>query len=349
MDTPNLPALVAAPDLRSTSTRPGALARGAVLLLAGTLLGQSPLTTAYSGLGVGLPNSQIAFDLTVIPATGITIKSLDVNLSSPVGTVGTITVWSNVPPGSYTAPPLAMATPWLWAAPSVGTVVAEGVGKPTHVCLTPPIFLPLGVHGLMVQYTAVAPQYTVNLPLPPAPWPTAATAEVTFSRGDYAPAFWVLPLPGPNTFDGAIHYDLGATVPCLTCASKVSAGAGCASPCAPFPVLKLDASFPVTGEVTEFVTSNASPCAFVGITAFGIATTCGVAGCPICFPSCLCMAHVQLDVTTVGLPVAGQWVTQLTIPPGVALCGATFFAQSFTLEAPPAIVSSNYLTLMVGS
>ncbi|MEO6594710.1 MAG: hypothetical protein ABIP94_08145 [Planctomycetota bacterium] len=349
MNSPRLAPFLVAAATSPTRIRHPWLSRTAPLLLAGALAGQSPLATAYAGVGVGAVGSQIFFDLNVLSPTGITIKSLDVNLSSPLATPGTITVLTVFPAGTYTAP-LATTTAAWWTGPSgAGPVVAAGVGKPTHVCLTPPIFLPFGVQGVVVQYTGVAPQYTVNLPFPLAPWPTSFTAELVLSRGDYAPVFWAPTIPGPNTFDGAIHYDVGASLVCVPCASKVSLGAGCASLCPPFPVLHIDAGFPVEGETLEVVTTGASPCALVGITAFGLGLPCGAGGCPICLPSCACLAYVQLDVTVIGFPVAGQWTSQLPIPLSPLLCGFPFFAQSFTLESPFAIPSSNYLALIVGS
>ncbi|MCA8977784.1 MAG: hypothetical protein KDC98_23870 [Planctomycetes bacterium] len=322
------------------------LAGTATAVLVGCLTGQE-LVTSYTGAGVGAAGSQIFFDLTVIPLGGITIKSLDVNLSSPVSTPGLISFLTQA--GTYTA--LAKTvTPGPWGLPAgVGSVVAQGVGKPSHVCLFPPVFLGPGVHAVALQYAIVAPQYTLNLPFPPAPWPTASTAHLTLSRGDYAPVPWAAPIPGPNTFDGAIHYEVGATTPCVQCASKSSIGAGCVSTCAPFLPLQLEADYPVLGEGVELLTTGASSCAVVGVTAIGFGLTCPPFGCPICMPNCGCSDYITLDALVVGVPVSGQWTFAVPIPLNNAYCGLPFFAQSFTMETPPAVLSSNALALTIGS
>jgi hypothetical protein len=329
---------------RSSSRR---LAGIAAYLLAGAVIGQSPLVTAYSGAGVGVAGSQMFFDLTVIPAAGITIKSLDVNLSSVAGTAGFITVIPQAPARTYTSPGATITSAW-WTPPSVGSVTAQGVGRPSHVCITPPLFLLPGVQGIVVQYTTVAPQYTVNPPIPPAPWPTASTAEVILSRGDYAPVPWLPPAPGPNTFDGAIHYEVGAATPCLTCADRLLAGAGCASACSPFPVLQLDSGYPVLGGSFDIVTSNYSPCSYLGVTVLGTALISPLGGL-IPIPPFTCLWYVQPDVELfVTTTASGRWTNPVHVPAVAAYCGFVFYAQSCTFENPNNVASSNYVTLTVG-
>jgi len=325
------------------------LANIAACLLAGALIGQSPLVTAYSGAGVGVAGSQIFFDLTVVPTTGITIKSLDVNLSSRAGTIGTISVLPQVPARTYTAPGAVVTAAW-WFPASTGSVTAQGVGRPSHVCIAPPLFLPPGVQGLVVQYTAVAPQYTVNPPIPPAPWPTAFRAEATLSRGDYAPVPWLPPIPGPNTFDGAIHYEVGSPTPCPMCADRVIAGAGCASACAPLPLLELDSGYPVLGGSFDLVTATSSPCTFLAITVLGFVLDFGLSGAPINLPpSTGCIYWVHPDVELFATPASGRWTSPVHVPAIVSFCGMVCYAQSFTFETPNNVCSSNYVVLTIGS
>lgn len=320
--------------------------KAVAMLLAGALAAQSPLTTTYALGGAGIAGSQTFFDLNVLKAAGITIKSLDVNLSSPVGTLGFITIAPKA--GAYLVPAVAPVTAWMWGPPSVGPVKAQGVGKPSHVCLTPPLFLPFGLNSVVVTYTAVAPQFLPNGP-PPPPILTAANLDVQLWRGKYQPIPW-LPLGlGTDTFMGSIHYEVGTPPICATCADKVSGGVGCASPCAPFPVLNLDANYPVIGEVFDLITTGASPCAMFGGNIIGFALPWGVGGFPVCLPSCACLLYPQQDVMLLGFPVAGTWTQSIAVPANNGLCGAVLYAQSFTVEPFFTVITSNFLTLTVGS
>ncbi|MBK8099119.1 MAG: hypothetical protein IPK26_18580 [Planctomycetes bacterium] len=176
---------------------------------------------------------------------------------------------------------------------------------------------------------------------------TAANLDLQYIRGKAQPIPWLPLAPGSDTFSGAFHYEIGATVPCLTCATKVSRGVGCASPCPPNPTLALDSHEPVLGERLDLVTTGASPCAVFGATVIGFVAF--PPGFGICLNDCLCKQYVIPDATVVGLPVAGQWTTSVPLPLSPSLCGAVLYAQSFTIEMPFAVVSSNYLQLTTGS
>lgn len=328
------------------NTRCTLLRKAAVMLLAGAVAAQSPLTTTYAGGGPGVAGSQIFFDLSVLNVAGITIKSLDVNLSSLVGTAGFITIAPKV--GTYAFPPLAPVTPAMWFPPSAGPVTAQGVGNPSHVCLAPPLFLPFGLNSVVVTYTAVAPQFIFNGP-PPPPILTAATLDVQLWRGKYQPIPW-LPLGlGTDTFMGSIHYEVGTPPICATCANKVAGGVGCASPCPPFPVLALDSNYPVLGEALDLITTGASPCAVFGGNIIGFTLPWGAGGSPLCMPLCACLLYPQPDVMMIGFPVAGTWTQPIPLPANNAFCSAVLYAQSFTVEPPVTVITSNFLTLTVGS
>jgi len=318
-------------------------ARAATVLLASALVGQSPLVTTYASNNGGAVGGQVFFDLNVLSLTGITIKSLDVNLSaaSVAGTINLLTVAA----ASYTAG-LNSTTAASWTGPGgTGPVVAQGLDKPSHVCFPGGVFLPFGVHGVAIQYVGVAARYTNGpaLPLPPVAMP--GTWELTLSYG----AAQNVPFVGlftPRIWNGAIHYDVGATTPCATCADKVAYGAPCASPCAPFPLLTVDANYPVLGEPLEIVTTGASPCAVLGFTMIGFAPTIPTA---VLLPPFTCFQHVAPAVHWMSTVTAGSWNSTLALPNGGSLCGMQLFVQSATFEVPWSVVTSNGLQLILGS
>jgi hypothetical protein len=318
------------------------IARAATIALSTALAGQSPMTTSFAGTSVGALNGVVFFDLTVAPP-GVTIKSLDVHLNEVSGTPGTINIYLAPPATSYATPGWT-ATPAWWGPPvTTGGLTSQGPMQPSHVCF-PPVFVPAGLaRGVAVEYLGVTPRYTAGPPLPlvPAVVP-GATLELSLLRGAVSTGVFGTAVLPWHSWDGAIHYERGRTIPCITCANKVSVGAPCASPCPPFPLLTVDANYPVLGEPLNIVTTGVSPCAVFGITLLSL----GPPPIPIPWPPCF--LRVLPDVTVFGVPVGGRWTTPIALPPST-LCGVTLYVQSVTFEPPFTLVMSNRLDLILGS
>jgi len=192
-------------------------------LLCAALVTQSPLTTTYGGTASAM---QVFFDLSVANATGVTIKSLDINLVDPVGTTGTVSLqWTLPAYGPW------QLIPGPWSIPVVGTVTAAGAGQSSHVCFLPfGMTVPFGVHGVCVTCTGVSALTTsIAAPLTVG----LGAAAVTLTPGDANTGVFLGPLARlfavPWRFDGAIHFEYGAgplTCP-AHCADRVSGGVGC--------------------------------------------------------------------------------------------------------------------------
>ncbi|MCA8975807.1 MAG: hypothetical protein KDC98_13880 [Planctomycetes bacterium] len=313
----------------------------ATFLFAAAPVAQSPLTTTYASNNGGAVGGQVFFDLAVSSPTGITIKSLDLNLGDVVGTAGTINILTVA--GGYTAG-TNTTTLGNWTGPSSsGPIVARGVDQRSHVCFPGGVFLPFGVHGIAVQYVGVKARYTNGIGAPPVLHTSRTEVQFLFGAAQNVP--WT-GLFSPRIWNGDVHYDVGASLPCPTCANKVEYGAPCASPCAPFPMLHVDADFPVLGEALEIVTTGASPCATAGMTLIGLSPTFPTA---ILQPPWTCFQHVNPTVAMLGLPFGGSWSTVVPLPNSAAFCGLNIYVQSVTFETPWAVVSSNGLQLTIGS
>ena len=177
----------------------------AFALLAASSLHAQSLTTLFAGgngLGAG---AGVYFDLNVTSPTGITVLSMDVNVSSTVGTAGSVEIYT-LPGQTYLGNEGAGAPPWNLA--TTGTLTAAGSGVPSAVTLASPLILPTGNHAIAICYLGVSPRYTngnsTNI--------VYTTPDVSLMAGTSTPDCL---MPGtvfnPRVWNGTLNYAVGTT------------------------------------------------------------------------------------------------------------------------------------------
>ena len=171
------------------------LLRALTLVCSAVVSAQSPLPTTYSGGNAGGPGWAVYFDITTfVPAD---LFALDVNSSSPAGTLGHIEVYLGPPGSSYsTFGPYSI----VGASTPIGSMPT---GTATHCALGGPVPLPVGSRACMIVFRGFGPAYS--------------SGSMTFGNADMqidAGAVSTLPFAGgtvfnPRVFNGALHYVAG--------------------------------------------------------------------------------------------------------------------------------------------
>ena len=185
------------------------------LVLATTLVAQSPVVTLYPSGNGGAVGGQVFFDLQV--TSQITLQALDVNLGSAAGTPGTIEIRTRN--GTYLGNELNAAQ-WPAVATASGAVVSNGQQVPSPVCLTTPLVLNPGLTGFCIRYVGVQALYQNGngTVVPggggPATNQTFVTTECTLLAGSAQNTQWAATFQ-PRVFSGSLHYIPGASgTPC---------------------------------------------------------------------------------------------------------------------------------------
>lgn len=179
------------------------LAAAAVLAVA--VSAQSPLTTLYSGGNGGAAEWTNFFNLT--PNVGLAVTQFDLNVSSAVGTPGTIDVYLTAPGGSYSGNEFN-AGAWTLAMSS-SSFTSNGPGVATSAILTAPILLSPGQIGVAVRYRGVAMSYTNGT----GANQVYSNTELTLSAGSSSSSTsgpFTGGINNPRVWNGAVHYLVGS-------------------------------------------------------------------------------------------------------------------------------------------
>ena len=202
-----------------------------IVFLVGTtaaVTAQSPLTTLFAGTNQTAPGGQVCFDLAV--TTTVTIRALDVNLSTAPGVNGTIEIYTTIPSvttyfGNETSP-----SQWSPFPVASGTVKAAGANQPSYVCLTSGLVLQPGTIGVVLRHIECQPWYSVGngTTQPGGGAPTTnqtfSTPQLTLLAGAVQGVPWNAPTQ-PRVWNGSLHYAVGAVA--HACAINTNYGPGC--------------------------------------------------------------------------------------------------------------------------
>jgi hypothetical protein len=186
------------------------------IVLAAALTAQSPLVTSYAGITTvpgTPPDPQVYFNLTV--NTPVTLQAFDINTSSPVGTVGSVSVYITAAGGTYVG---NMLNQGLWTLAASGSCTSAGLGFPTQACITPGIQLTPGTYGVAVRYNGLQVRLNNganNYSNPDLAIQTGAVQVTPFTSTPF----------NNYSFSGGIHYALGFQP--HSCASATPYGTGC--------------------------------------------------------------------------------------------------------------------------
>jgi len=185
------------------------------------------LTTFFTGTNENSIGGQNFFDLDVTKASGITIESFDVNVSSltPPGTVFTCNV--------YTTPTTHVGketNSTLWTLVATGTSnPSSPTGSPTPLDISD-FSLPPGKMGICLTYIGASHRYTNGN----GANQTHANADVILTAGSATNVPWTPPFT-PRVWNGTIYYDcLNVTKFCtakagLVCGTPAISAAGVSS------------------------------------------------------------------------------------------------------------------------
>jgi len=204
------------------------------------------------------------FDLQVTNPNGITLESLGLQLNSPVGTVGTIEVWSV--PSTHIGQETSQAN---WVQRSSGFITGGTFGITCQAAVTPNgLFFGPGTYGIAVVYTGVNHVFDGTVTYPTGPH---MDANLLVRNGTTQSTAWVsAPLNafvfGGNLYAGTLmefdlYYSVGANVnSCPLCEiSGEGSNINSASAYQLFgePAAAVDASATLQGRVMTF-TPNSS-------------------------------------------------------------------------------------------
>ncbi len=238
----------------------------ASVLLGAALTAQSPLTTNFVGDNGGSVGGGVYFDLTVNPAAGVGVVALDVHLTSPAGTPGSIELWAR----SGTAFGAENSTTG-WTRRAVGSVVSAGRFTPTRCLFPAPFTLPVGLNGIALCSVGVAQAYTNGT----GSNQTYSTAELTLQAGTATRACFGPGAPfSPRVVNCRIYYgtEVFATV--------TRAGRGCNAAAVSFYAEWAGGAFDManrswraTPNANGGVNVTVSPATFVAPTGTGLALT----------------------------------------------------------------------------
>lgn len=187
--------------------------------LASMALAQSPLTTTFVNNNGGAAGGTVFFDLTA--TTGVTVLSLDVNLTSVATTAGAITVYTC--PTSYVG---STGNASAWTLVASGACTAAGVGAPSSVALSP-FALAAGSYGVCFVATNLAFAYTNGT----GSNQVYSTTELTLSAGAAGNAAWPAAPFTPRVVNCSLGYSNGTSG---TVATKTEYGTGCVARAASF-------------------------------------------------------------------------------------------------------------------
>lgn len=184
----------------------------ALPLAAPSLTAQGPLTTTFADNNGNGNGGMVFFDLDVTAAAGLTIHTIDINTTATAGAIDiylTPTTWvgSEVTPGAWTL------------AASGSFTAGAGAGFATPVTINGGWLLPQGQYGVAIaqgpntdqRYTTGQGAFPLVYSTPDATLTGGAAQNVHFTGTPFQPRVW----------NGSLHYG------CVTCAAKVTYGAGC--------------------------------------------------------------------------------------------------------------------------
>ncbi len=167
------------------------------------------LTTSFAGTN---NNTGIAFDVHVLPESGVSVSSLDVNLNSPPGTDEIVSVWRRT--GTYEG---FLGSQNGWTLAGEVTVDSAGPGNPTALAS---VGFPLaqGVHGFLVHLDPVPPNvHALRYENGVGPGATVfqnGSLQVVTGTGIATPFSGVGDV-FPRDFNGTFHYDFTVAAPTI--------------------------------------------------------------------------------------------------------------------------------------
>ncbi len=191
---------------QATSFAPGPLMRtihsiaaAALICCTTSLFAQSPLTTVFTGSTSFSNGSAVFFDLAV-GNLGLSVSSIDLNLTGAAGTTAGLEVW--IRPGTHVGAERSTAG-WIMVARDNGAGVAAGVGMPSVMQLQTPFCLEanttLGV--ALVSVGSLGHRYTSGTFAP-----TFSNADLTLTAGSSQSTPFSSAPATPRLWNGSIHY-----------------------------------------------------------------------------------------------------------------------------------------------
>ncbi len=301
----------------------------ALVTLAATAVGQSPLTTTYAANGGGSPGGQVMFDLTV--STTVTLTRLDVHVSDSGGAVGTVELWltPNTHVGNTTSP-----GPWSLAGS--GTVMSRGFGRISSLALPAGVVLTPGSCGVAVRYVGLSFLRTSGSA-------TYSTTELTLTTGGVQNVPWGAFFT-PRQWNGALHYEVGNVTGPFALAETNEFGVGCDG------LTLASTGAPLLGSAVTLTTSPVTPTATIGATVYGLArfspgNSLAALGAPNCFE------HVATTGVKLAFSPGASFQDTLAIPATPGLLGAAVCAQSavFDPSLTAGFATSNGIELVLGN
>jgi hypothetical protein len=182
----------------------------AVCATAFAAVAQSPLTTTFVHDNGGAVGGALYFDLTVLPAAGITVTGLELNVSG-AGSIGVFR--------TPTTRVGAQTTVAAWTLIGSGAVVGATAGAATPVAIAP-FVLPAGAHGIAIVGFGVAHHYTDGN----GSNQNHTTAELALAAGEATNVPFAAPLLAPRVVNARLHYVPGAN---HVVATNTPTGHGC--------------------------------------------------------------------------------------------------------------------------
>ena len=166
------------------------------------------LTTDFTGNNTA---TAIAFDVHVLPESGVFVSSMDVNVDSPAGTPEKVSVWRRT--GTYEG---FLGSQDGWTLAGAVNVLSAGPGQPTKVAVD--FTLAQGVHGFLVHLEPDPPNVhvlrTENGVGPGATvFQNGSLRVVTGTRvvTPFTPGGEIF----PRDFNGTFHYDFTVAAPTI--------------------------------------------------------------------------------------------------------------------------------------
>ncbi|MGK0153593.1 MAG: hypothetical protein ACI9SE_000539 [Neolewinella sp.] len=184
------------------------------VLSAQTTLTVDPTTyTTTQGLTYSNPGANF-FDLTVISATGVTLRALEIPTQEPAGTTGTIELWINTTAASHIGnenlgvAPAVSADPSGWQLLTTGDYTSGGFAVSSQTCQSaftinvPDTFLATGTFPMAIVYVGVSHQFQAVTAYP-APAGTFSDGALEVTNGSTQSNAWIVAPLNALTFGGA--------------------------------------------------------------------------------------------------------------------------------------------------
>jgi hypothetical protein len=162
------------------------------------------LTTSFAGTN---SNTGIAFDLHVLPESGVSVSSMDVSLDEAVGSPQKVSVWRRT--GTYDG---FLGSSNGWTLLDAVDVLSAGLGQPTALDLD--FSLAQGVHGFMVH---TEPGSAVGYGNTVSPGPVVfENGSLRLATGTgITDAFSAANTIFPRVFNGTFHYAYEVAAPTI--------------------------------------------------------------------------------------------------------------------------------------